>query len=82
VADPNPYDGIQAGQVNLWAPDSYHASVHGYYLEALTIFGNVTGRDPRVLGDSDPVARELGIVPATAGALQRFAAEQLAAAHE
>ncbi|MDN4054751.1 PEP-CTERM sorting domain-containing protein [Massilia sp. YIM B02763] len=79
VADPNPYDGIAPGQVNLWAPDSYHASVHGYYLEALTIFGNVTGRDPRSLGAAEPVARELGIEPATAGALQRFAAEQLEA---
>jgi hypothetical protein len=79
VADANPYDGITPGQVDLWAPDHYHASVHGYYLEALTIFGNVTGRDPRSLGAGEPVARELGIDPATAGALQGFAADQLAA---
>ncbi|MET0982564.1 MAG: PEP-CTERM sorting domain-containing protein [Telluria sp.] len=79
LADANPYDGIRPGQVNLWAPDAYHGSVHGYYLEALTIFGSVTGRDPRMLGAGEPVARELGIDAATAGALQRIAAEQLAA---
>lgn len=82
VADPNPYDGTGAGQVDLWAPDAYHASVHGYYLDALTIFGHVTGRDPRSLGPADPVARELGIAPAIAGALQRVAAEQLAASRD
>lgn len=78
VADPNPYDGIDAGKINLWAPDNYHASSYGYYLEALTIFGQVTGRDPRALGPNEPVAREIGIAPATAAALQRVAAEQLA----
>lgn len=79
VADINPYDGINPGQINLWAPDAYHASVHGYYLEALTIFGNVTGRDPRSLGTIDGVARDLGIDPASAGVLQAIAAQQLAA---
>ena len=34
-ADPNPYDGITPGQLNLWASDSYHASDYGYYLHAL-----------------------------------------------
>jgi len=79
VADANPYDGVAPGQVNLWAPDHYHGSAHGYYLEALTIFGNVTGRDPRSLGAGEPVAREIGIDAATAGALQAVAAAQLAA---
>lgn len=78
LADANPYDGIGPGQVNLWAPDAYHGSAHGYYLEALTIFGHVTGRDPRTLGADDPVAREIGIDAEAAGALQRYAAEQLA----
>jgi hypothetical protein len=77
LADPNPYDGVTPGQIDLWAPDAYHASVHGYYLEALTIFGSVTGKDPRSLGADEHVARDLGIDPATAGALQRCAAEQL-----
>jgi len=78
LADPNPYDGIGPGQINLWAPDNYHASIHGYYLEALTIFGSVTGKDPRTLGANERVARDLGIDPSVAGALQGFAAAQLA----
>jgi hypothetical protein len=78
IADANPYDGITPGQVNLWAPDNYHASVYGYYLEALTIFGNVTGRDPRTLGATDRIAQDLGIDAATAEALQSVAAQQLA----
>jgi hypothetical protein len=38
IADPNPYDGLAPGQINLWANDHYHASNEGYYLEALTVF--------------------------------------------
>lgn len=79
VADANPYDGIDPGKVDLWAPENYHASVYGYYMEALTIFGKVTGVDPRSLGKADRVAGELGIAPATAAALQGVAHEQLAA---
>jgi len=79
LADANPYDGIGAGQINLWAPDNYHASIYGYYLEALTIFGSVTGRDPRSLGAHEYVAGDLGIPAHIAGALQGFAARQLAA---
>lgn len=77
VADANPYDGIDAGKVNLWAPDNYHASVQGYYLEALTMFGSITGRDPRSLGLDDSVARDLGISTGEAGALQTIASNQL-----
>jgi hypothetical protein len=77
LADTNPYDGIGPKQINLWAPDAYHASVYGYYLEALTIFGNVTGRDPRSLGAADGVANDIGIDAATASALQDIAAQQL-----
>lgn len=79
LADANPDDGIDPGKLNLWAPDAYHGSAAGYYLAALTIFGQVTGRDPRLLGTGDRVARELGIDGASAGALQRVAAAQLAA---
>lgn len=78
VAAANPYRGIPAGQVNLWGEDAYHGSSHGYYLEALTIFGSVTGRDPRSLGAGDAIARELGIDTKTAAVLQDIAAEQLA----
>jgi hypothetical protein len=77
LADSNPYDGIDAGKFNIWAPDSYHASVQGYYLEALTMFGSITGLDPRSLGTNDFVARDLGISAIQAAALQGVAAAQL-----
>lgn len=80
VADANPYDGISAGQVSLWTHDFYHASSYGYYLEALTIFGHVTGLDPRSLGGEEPAAFELGFSSAQTIALQKVAAEELLAA--
>lgn len=80
VADGNPYDGVAFGQVSLWTHDHYHASTHGYYLEALMIFGHVTNRDPRSLGGDDAAAFELGMAKEQAEALQRIAAEELAAA--
>lgn len=79
LADPNPYDGITPGQFDLWGLDHYHASVEGYYLEALVEFGAVTGADPRRLGLRERAARELGIAPTRATALQRLAARQLKA---
>ena len=79
VADPNPYDGVAFGQVDLWGWDHYHASAHGYYLEALVIFGAVTGRDPRSLGEKEPCAVDLGLSPAQAKALEAVAYEELAA---
>jgi hypothetical protein len=78
-ADPNPYDGIAAGKVNLWTYDAYHASTHGYYLEALVIFGRLTGRDPRSLGEHECSAFELGLPPSHVRALQQVAFDQLAA---
>jgi hypothetical protein len=78
VADPNPYDGIEAGKLDLWTYDNYHASTHGYYLEALVIFGSVTGRDPRSLGQNECSAFELGLSRAEAKALQQVAFDQLA----
>jgi hypothetical protein len=78
LADANPFDGKVTG-INLWAPDAYHASSYGYYLEALTIFGNVTGLDPRSLGADEYVARDLGIDPKIAASLQAVAAAQLQA---
>lgn len=79
IADPNPYDGIDAGKLNLWTFDNYHASTHGYYLEALVIFGTVTGRDPRSLGDNECSAYELGISRPQVKSLQQVAFDQLAA---
>lgn len=80
VADPNPYDGIEAGQLNLWTYDHYHASTSGYYLEALVIFGSLTGHDPRSLGDNECSGYELGLERAQVKALQQVAFDQLAAA--
>jgi hypothetical protein len=79
VADPNPYDGIDAGKVDLWAYDNYHASTYGYYLEALVLFGSIAGRDPRSLGESECSGFELGLSAAQVGALQQVAFDQLAA---
>jgi hypothetical protein len=79
VADGNPYDGIDAGKIDLWTYDHYHASTYGYYLEALMLFGSLTGRDPRALGDHECSGFELGLAPAVVGSLQTVAFEQLAA---
>jgi len=78
VADPNPYDGIEPGKLNLWTYDHYHASAHGSYLEALVIFGSLTGRDPRSLGDNECSGFELGFARAEVKALQQVAFDQLA----
>jgi len=80
-ADPNPYDGITAGQINLWAPDRYHASDYGYYLHALVDFGQITGLSPTVLG-YDTVAQDLGFTADQAIAMQGFAAAAIAAVPE
>ena len=78
IADPNPDDGVEAGKLDLWTYDHYHASAHGYYLEALVIFATVTGRDPRSLGDAECSAYELGFARADVKALQQVAFDQLA----
>nr|WP_246438600.1 SGNH/GDSL hydrolase family protein [Novosphingobium piscinae] len=77
LADPNPYDGVAYGQVNLWTWDSYHASTEGYYLEALVLFGAITGIDPRSLGPAERAADELGMNPAVTVRLQQAAASAL-----
>jgi hypothetical protein len=78
-ADPNPYDGIAFGQVSLWAWDHYHGSAFGYYLEALIVFGRVTGQDPRLLGREERAGQDLGLSRDQAEALQRIAYDTLAA---
>ncbi len=82
VADTDPYDGITPGQINLWASDDYHASDYGYYLHALTVFGMVTGVDPRTLGGRESAAVELGFSASEAYALQSIAWEQISAVPE
>ncbi len=74
LADANPYDGIDPGKINIWAPDSYHASPYGYYLEALTEFYSVTGENPTMFGANDPLAAAIGITSTQAALLQGFAA--------
>ena len=78
-ADPDPYDGIEPGKVDLWAYDNYHASSFGYYIEALMVFGAVTGKDPMLLGPKETAAMELGISPAQAVAMQQIAHDELGA---
>ena len=80
VADPNPYDGLDAGKVDLWTYDHYHASTSGYYLEALVVFGAITGRDPRWLGEHECSGYELGLQRPLVAALEQVAFEQLDAA--
>jgi hypothetical protein len=82
AADPNPYDGVDAGKLDLWTYDHYHASTYGYYLEALVIFGHLTGRDPRSLGASECSAFELGLSRSQARTLQQIAFDELAASGE
>ena len=73
VADPNPFDGVTPGQIDLWATDHYHASNYGYYLEALTDFAAIAHWDPRRLGPGELAAHDLGIQSARAIELQRIA---------
>jgi len=79
VADPNPYDGVDFGKVDLWTWDHYHASNFGYYLEALVVFGSVTGLDPRSLGEDECSGYELGLSKPQVAALEQVAFDQLAA---
>jgi hypothetical protein len=77
IADPNPYDGISDNKIDLWAFDHYHASAYGYYLEALMVFGRVTGIDPMILGEREKSIDDLGLDPRVIGALERIAHDQL-----
>ena len=78
-ADANPYDGIDAGKINLWSYDRYHASIFGYYLEALLVFGKVTGKDPLSLGRNETVADDMGFSADETQKLQQIAHDELAA---
>ena len=72
-ADANPYDGISYDQVDLLTYDHYHASTAGYYLEALTIYAGITGKDPRDFGGGERAAQELGLSGEQAVRLQKAA---------
>jgi hypothetical protein len=79
VATPDMYapDALSDGLLDLWFNDGTHPSVHGAYLSALTLFGTITGLDPRTLGALEQAARDLGIDPLDAMRLQQVAADQL-----
>ena len=66
--------GDAVGNISLWWDDNFHPSKYGSYLSAATLFGTLTGVDPRSLGAGDRAAAELGIDPAVAAALQNVAA--------
>jgi hypothetical protein len=77
TADMYAPDAASDGLIDLWFNDGTHASVHGSYLSALTLFGRVTGVNPFSLGAGEIAARDLGISAADAVALQRIAALEL-----
>ena len=79
LADANPYDGIADGKIDLWASDHYHASTYGYYLEALLVFGRVTGRDPLSVGVRETSNSRTVLDPEIIRKLQRIAHDELAA---
>ena len=79
VADANPYDGIEAGKINLWTTDNYHGSAYGYYIEALMVFASITGDDPACLGKNESAAKELGFTTEQTEALQKIAHDELVA---
>jgi len=81
AAGGDPYAGIPAGKIDLWSWDNYHASAYGYYLEALMVFGKVTGKDPLSLGDNETVADDMGFSKPQTHALQQLAHDQLAASN-
>jgi VCBS repeat-containing protein len=79
VATRDPYapDAGSDGKVDLWWDDNLHASKYGSYLSSLTLFGTITGVDPRALGAQERAAADLGITTAEAAALQDIAAATL-----
>jgi hypothetical protein len=65
------------GLIDLWFNDGTHASVHGSYLSALTLFGRITGVDPMLPGPDEIAAADLGITPQEAVTLQWVASYTL-----
>jgi hypothetical protein len=70
-------DALTDGLIDLWFADGTHASAWGSYLSALTLFGTITGRDPRMFGADEQAARDLGISGEEAVLLQRMAAQAI-----
>lgn len=78
LADDNPYDGLAPGKIDLWATDRYHASTYGYYLEALLVFGRVTGIDPLNAKLDDASTKALSLDPTVMQRLRQIAHDDLA----
>ncbi len=78
LADDNPYDGLAPGKIDLWAADRYHASTYGYYLEALLVFGRVTGIDPLNAKLDEASIKTLSLDPTVMKKLQQIAHDELA----
>lgn len=79
IATANMYapNALTDGLIDLWWDDGTHASKWGSYLSALTLFGTITGVDPKSLGAAEIAAHDLGISAADAVALQRIASLEL-----
>jgi hypothetical protein len=80
VADRNPYDKVTDGFVKVWNVDNYHASAWASYLEALVLFGRITGVDPRTLSPDGTAPKGLGLTSMQASAAATIAWEQLSQA--
>lgn len=81
VAVRNPYQP-EAGKIDLWGHDQFHSSPAGSYLNALVLFAEITGKNPRKLGPREQAAADLGLSPSAAAQLQRVAYEQVRAARK
>ncbi len=88
IAQRDPYLASEPAEaVDLWdsdvldacctVPIGYHPSPYGAYLDALVLFGTLTGRDPVSLAPFDPTARALGIPANVAIGLQMSASRVL-----
>jgi hypothetical protein len=66
--------------VDLWFDNGTHASKHGSYLAAPTLFGSLTGIDPWSFGANERAAADRGISQREALTLQQIASAQLHAA--
>jgi hypothetical protein len=70
-------DALTDGLIDLWFDDGTHASKWGSYLSGLTLFGTITGLDPRAFGGAERVAADLGITPHEAVLLQQVSVQML-----
>jgi hypothetical protein len=77
IPDMHASDALTDGLIDRWFNGGTHPSVHGAYLCALTLFGSITGMDPRRLGAAEQAARERGIDSLDAVRLQQGASDQL-----